>query len=70
MKQAQIGRKILEAPLLELLREEKKKALSPREWKFRMAGFGYGIKDVGDDQIVTRLPHGTELGVLPANYAH
>lgn len=58
---------ILDAPLLDLLREERKKALSAREWKFRLAGFGYGIKDDGDRQIVTRLPHGTVLGILPVN---
>ncbi|MHA6264200.1 hypothetical protein ACXYMO_13425 [Arenibacterium sp. CAU 1754] len=68
MAQAKFGDSILDAPLLELLREEKKKALSPREWKFRMAGFGYGIEDAGEDQIVTKLPHGTELGILPASY--
>ena len=58
---------ILDGPLIEFLKEERKKALSAREWKFRLAGFGYGIKEDGDRQIVTRLPNGTELGPLPVN---
>ena len=52
-------------PVLELLRQERDKALSLREWKFRLAGYGYGIKEVGGTQILTRLPAGTELGVVP-----
>ena len=67
MARADFGEGILDAPLVEFLKEERKKALSAREWKFRLAGFGYGIKDVGDRQVVTRLPQGTELGPLPAN---
>ncbi|MEX0280984.1 MAG: hypothetical protein AB3N13_07300 [Arenibacterium sp.] len=56
----------LDAPLLEFLTEERKKALSTREWEFRLAGFGYGIKDRGSRRIVTRLTSGDELGTLPA----
>lgn len=67
MSQNNIVETILDAPLLKLLREERKKALSPREWKFRLAGFGYGIKDVGERRVVTRLTSGDELGDLPLN---
>jgi hypothetical protein len=66
MAQADIGGTIIEAPVLDLLRRERAKALSPREWKFRLAGYGYAIRDVGGAQVVTTLPHGIELGVLPA----
>lgn len=65
MAQAKFGDSILDAPIIELLRKEREKALSPREWKFRLAGFGYGIKEERGQQIVTRLPQGTELGILP-----
>ncbi|MFK7754046.1 MAG: hypothetical protein AB8B51_16065 [Sedimentitalea sp.] len=65
MAQAVHNISTLEASLVDLLREEREKALSLREWKFRLAGYGYAIKDVGNRQIVTKLPHGTELGVLP-----
>lgn len=57
----------LDAPVLELIQEERKKALSLREWKFRLAGYGLAIKEVAGTQIVTKLPAGTELGILPSN---
>lgn len=57
----------IEAPVLELVQNERAKALSAREWKFRLAGYGYAIKEVGDTQILTTLPHGVDLGVLPAH---
>ncbi|MGD9862718.1 MAG: hypothetical protein AB7S99_05865 [Pseudodonghicola sp.] len=55
----------VEAPVLELLMREREKALSPREWKFRLMGYGYAIKDVAGRQMVTKLPQNTELGFLP-----
>lgn len=69
MAQAKFGDSILDAPILDLLRQERKKALSPREWKFRLAGFGYGIKERDGQQVVTRLPQGMELGLLPVNFS-
>lgn len=65
MAHADIGGTMIEGGLLDLLQAERSKALSAREWKFRLAGFGYGIKDVQGAQVVTKLPQGTELGVLP-----
>lgn len=66
MGQADTKSEGIDAVLLTLIKQEREKALSLREWKFRLAGYGYGIKDVHGTQVVTRLPHGTELGVLPA----
>lgn len=68
MAQADIGGTMIEAPILDLLKRERAKALSPREWRFRLAGYGYAIKDVAGAQVVTRLPQGVELGVLPAHF--
>lgn len=65
MAQAAIGTTLIEAPVLDLLTRERAKALSQREWKFRLAGYGYAIKDVDGGQVVTTLPHGVELGILP-----
>ncbi|APG48885.1 hypothetical protein [Phaeobacter porticola] len=59
----------IETTVLDLVREERGKALSPREWKFRLRGYGYGIKDIDGAQILTRLPHGNPLGVLPQEFA-
>lgn len=66
MAQADIGEATIDAPVLDLLKRERARALSPREWKFRLAGYGYAIRDVDGAQVVTTLPHGVELGVLPA----
>jgi len=68
MAQADIGGTLIEDGILDLIRQERTKALSAREWKFRLAGFGYAIKDVRGAQVVTKLPQGTELGVLPTQF--
>lgn len=67
MARAEICETMVDAAVLELLQQERSKALSLREWRFRLAGHGYGIKDVHGVQVVTKLPQGHELGVLPAN---
>ncbi|MBO9399489.1 hypothetical protein [Shimia sp. R9_3] len=58
----------IEAPVLDILKRERDQALSAREWKFRLAGYGYAIKDVAGAQVVTKLPQGTEIGVLPKQF--
>lgn len=67
MAQADIGGTMIDAPVLDLIKSERAKALSTREWKFRLAGYGYAIKDVEGARIVTKLPQNIELGVLPAH---
>ncbi|MFS4581540.1 hypothetical protein [Phaeobacter sp. C3_T13_0] len=59
----------IEPTVLDLVREERGKALSPREWKFRLRGYGYAIKDFDGTQFLTRLPHGKLLGALPSEFA-
>jgi hypothetical protein len=61
--------KVVPDALLALLEAERGKALSAREWKFRLAGYGYGIREEGDMRIVMSLSRGTDLGVLPAGLA-
>ena len=68
MEHAVISHNPVDGAILDLLREERKKALSAREWKFRLAGFGYGIKEDNGRNIVTRLMNGRELGELPVNF--
>ena len=66
MAHADIGGTLVDPEVLDLLQRERGKSLSLREWKFRLPGYGYAIKDVMGRQVVTTLPHGVELGVLPA----
>ncbi|KIC10402.1 hypothetical protein RA19_11870 [Leisingera sp. ANG-M1] len=55
--------------VLELIRSEREKALSPREWKFRLRGYGYAVKTVEGTQVLTRLATGDEVGTLPPEFA-
>lgn len=62
----QVGK--MDDGILSLVREERRKALSPREWQFRLRGYGYGIKTIEGEQILTRLPQGIAVGVLPPEF--
>jgi len=54
------------AKVIDLVLRERETALSLREWKHRLAGYGYAIKDTEHGQVVETLPHRVEVGVLPA----
>ncbi|MCX7558145.1 hypothetical protein OS190_01100 [Sulfitobacter sp. F26204] len=54
------------AQVIDLVLRERGNALSQREWKHRLAGYGYAIKDTDHGQVVETLPHHVEVGVLPA----
>lgn len=69
MERAELNGSVIDAGVLSLIKDERDKALSAREWKFRLRGYGYGVKDVDGGQMLTRLSNGTELGVLPADIA-
>jgi hypothetical protein len=53
------------AQVFDLVIRERQMALSAREWKHRLAGYGYAIKDTDLGQVVETLPHRVEVGVLP-----
>jgi hypothetical protein len=54
------------AQVIYLVLREREASLSPREWKHRLAGYGYAIKDTDHGQVVQTLPHRVEIGMLPA----
>jgi hypothetical protein len=54
------------AQVLNLIREERAKALSPREWNHRLAGYGYAIKDTSFGKVVATLPQGVEICAVPS----
>ncbi|MEP5731411.1 MAG: hypothetical protein ABJL67_18805 [Sulfitobacter sp.] len=54
------------AQVIDLVLRERESSLSQREWKHRLAGYGYGIKETDFGQVVETLPHHIEVGVLPA----
>lgn len=51
--------------ICEIVLREREMSLSDREWKFRLRGYGYGIRDTDDGQIVTSLLKGDEICALP-----
>ena len=53
------------AKIVDLVLREREMALSSREWKHRLAGYGYAIKDTDYGQVVESLSKRTEIAVLP-----
>lgn len=41
-------------------------SVSEREWKFRLRGYGYGVRDTDKGQVVTSLVGGADLCALGA----
>ncbi|WP_415405057.1 hypothetical protein [Tateyamaria sp. SN3-11] len=56
----------VEAQVLDLISRERSKALSRREWKHRLAGYGYGIRETDAGDVVETLPHRVPVCTLPA----
>jgi hypothetical protein len=50
---------------LEILTREREMSLSAREWKHRLTGYGYAIRDDATGPMVTWLPKGLDLCALP-----
>ena len=53
------------AHVLELVSRERSLALSHREWKHRLAGMGYGIRETDRGQMLETLPHHVAICELP-----
>ncbi|MEQ6249609.1 hypothetical protein ABMC89_12020 [Sulfitobacter sp. HNIBRBA3233] len=52
--------------IMNIVTREREIALSTREWKHRLAGYGYNIRDTDDGQhVLETLPHHVPLCVLP-----
>ena len=64
MKHEQLDPKMT-AEICEIVLRERTMSLSEREWKFRLRGYGYGIKDTDHGQVVTSLLKGADLCSLP-----
>ncbi|MCX7565821.1 hypothetical protein OS189_05655 [Sulfitobacter sp. F26169L] len=52
--------------VMQIVTRERAVALSAREWKHRLAGYGYSIRDTDDGRhVLETLPHQVELCELP-----
>jgi hypothetical protein len=54
------------AQIIALVSCERAKALSKREWKHRLAGYGYGIRETDAGDVLETLPHHVDICTLPA----
>ncbi|AKS46147.1 hypothetical protein SAMN05444287_1254 [Octadecabacter temperatus] len=46
--------------------DERKNCVSDREWKFRLRGYGYDVRDTNHGTVLATLPHGVEVCTLDA----
>lgn len=47
--------------LHEMVMRERKMSISEREWKHRLRGYGFGIRDSDEGRFVTSLVRGSDL---------
>lgn len=64
MKQDSIDTE-LTAKICDIVLRERNMSLSEREWKFRLRGYGYAIRDTDVGRVVTSLINGSDLCTLP-----
>lgn len=57
------------AQVVELVVKERAMALSKREWKHRIAGYGFGIRETAEGEIIETLPHHVPVCALPPELA-
>ncbi|MEP1767190.1 MAG: hypothetical protein ABJJ53_11205 [Sulfitobacter sp.] len=56
---------------IQVAARERASALSDREWKHRLAGYGYSIRDTDDGKhVLETLPHHVALCELPEEMFH
>ncbi|MCW1951435.1 MAG: hypothetical protein KIH44_008710 [Octadecabacter sp.] len=46
--------------------EERKNCVSDREWKFRLRGYGYDVRETNRGTVLATLPQGVEICTLDA----
>lgn len=49
------------ATIRNFVQSERNKALSEREWKHRLTGYGYAIRDTDHGRMITSLLKGAEI---------
>ena len=50
--------------VMEFVLAERSRSVSDREWKHRLRGYGYDIRQTEGRTILTTLPAGNEIGLL------
>ncbi len=52
------------AKIHDLVMRERRLAVSDREWRHRLRGYGYGIRDTDQGRVVTSILRGGDLCIL------
>ena len=65
MSVIQASEAFMAAQVLDLVLNERRKALSPREWKHRLAGYGYSLTQAEGTVMVTSLRTGAAVCTVP-----
>ncbi|THD76627.1 hypothetical protein E7681_01955 [Thalassobius vesicularis] len=55
--------------VLELIRQERAKSVSVREWKFRLMGYGYRVMNTDHGEVIATLRQ-QEICAIPAELLH
>lgn len=55
--------------LQDLALRERQMAVSEREWKHRLRGYGFAIKDTSEGRFLTSILNNTQLCSLPGHIA-
>jgi len=50
--------------LRDFVLDERRRCVSDREWRFRLAGYGYDIRQTAKGRVLTSLPKGVEICAL------
>ncbi len=58
------------AKIRNLVERERELAISEREWKHRLRGYGYAILDTDEGRFVTSILRGAPLCSLPSSTVH
>ena len=55
--------------IVEFICQERSKSLSAREWKHRIAGYGYRVRDTARGQVIENITSGRFICDLPGDAA-
>ena len=61
---------MLKSKIRSLVLRERELAVSDREWKHRLRGYGYAILDTDEGRFVTSLLRGAAICSLPRRTVH
>ncbi|MFY0682216.1 MAG: hypothetical protein JXR13_16710 [Thalassovita sp.] len=59
-----------DAAMLDFIRSEREKSVSVREWKHRLMGYGYTVRNTDHGDVILKLGSREELCEIPDELMH